>query len=363
MIKFFDLFSGAGGFRLAFENAGFQCVGHCEIDKHANKLYTNYFDTSKEKYFNDATTINTEDIPDFDILCAGFPCQSFSIAGQHGGFDDKRGQLFYEVIRILSDKKPKCFVLENVKNLLSHDCGRTFQTILKSLADLGYILQWQVINSKSYLPQNRERIFIVGFLGAKCFRQIFPAEIQERPTYCKINANINQKGVVLSNRDECLITDTANTIDANYQKGIGNQPRTAVLVGTLRTHNDGKGFREIKDGICPAIPARAREDGSGQPVISDGARIRRLTPLECFRLQGFPDEIVQKAYEVGISDAQLYKMAGNTVTVPVVYDIAQRIYKKMELVYGMGNSDYSRCFFTFSNWRFCNGLYRQKENC
>lgn len=327
MIKFFDLFSGTGGFRLAFEKAGFQCVGHCECDKHANKLYTNYFDTSKEKYYNDARTINTADLPDFDILCAGFPCQSFSIAGQHKGFDDERGQLFYEVLRILKDKRPKCFLLENVKNLLSHDFGCTFQKILKSLADLGYILQWQVVNSKYYLPQNRERVFIVGFLGAECFRQIFPAEIQERPTYNKINDCLNQKGVILSNRDECIFTDTANTIDANYQKGIGNQNRTGVLVGTLRTHNDGKGFREVKDCCCPAIPARAREDGSGQAVIFDGIKIRRLTPLECFRLQGFPDDIVQKAYETGISDAQLYKMAGNAVTVPVVFDIAQRIYK------------------------------------
>lgn len=326
MTKFFDLFSGAGGFRLAFERAGFKCVGHCENDKYANLLYTSYFDTSKEKYYNDARTINTNDLPDFDILCAGFPCQSFSIAGQHRGFEDERGELFFEIVRILKDKRPRCFILENVKNLLSHNNGETFQTILKSLADLGYILQWQVINSKSYVPQNRERIFIVGYLGEKSFRQIFPSEIQERQTYYKTNNNISSKGVLLSNRDECLFTDIANTIDANYQKGIGNQARTAVIVGTLRTYNDGKGLRKTKDNCCPAIPARAREDGSGQPVIME-CSVRRLTPLECFRLQGFPDDIVQKGYDLKISDSQLYKMAGNAVTVPVVYGIAEKIYE------------------------------------
>ncbi len=321
MTKFFDLFSGAGGFRLAFERAGFKCVGHCENDKYANKLYTSYFDTSKEKYFNDARTINTNELPDFDILCAGFPCQSFSIAGQHRGFEDERGELFFEIIRILKDKRPKCFVLENVKNILSHNNGETFQTILKSLADLGYILQWQVINSKSYVPQNRERIFIVGYLGEKSFRQILP---------------------LIGEYDEDIITNKADLIywknskakwvneQKTYFPVIKTQSdlcrQTLIKVGTLRTHNDGKGFRVTKDNYCPAIPARAREDGNGQPVIME-CSVRRLTPLECFRLQGFPDDIVQKGYDLKISDSQLYKMAGNAVTVPVVYGIAKKIYE------------------------------------
>lgn len=321
MTKFFDLFSGAGGFRLAFERAGFKCVGHCENDKYANKLYTSYFDTSKEKYFNDARTINTNELPYFDILCAGFPCQSFSIAGQHRGFEDERGELFFEIIRILKDKRPRCFVLENVKNILSHNNGETFQTILKSLTNLGYILQWQVINSKSYVPQNRERIFIVGYLGEKSFRQILP---------------------LIGEYDEDIITNKADLIywKNSKEKWVNEQKtyfpviktqsdlcrQTLIKVGTLRTHNDGKGFREIKNGYCPAIPARAREDGSGQPVIMEYS-VRRLTPLECFRLQGFPDDIVQKGYDLKISDSQLYKMAGNAVTVPVVYGIAKKIYE------------------------------------
>lgn len=371
MLKFFDLFSGMGGFRLAFEKAGFQCVGHCECDKHANKLYMNYFNTTKEKYFNDATTINTDELPDFDILCGGFPCQSFSIAGQQGGFDDERGQLFYEVIRILKDKKPKCFLLENVKNLLSHDFGRTFQKILKSLADLGYILQWQVINSKSYLPQNRERIFLVGFLTTECFRQIFPVTGTFKQDIIADTADL----IYWKNSREKWVNEKKNYVPAiKTQSDLCRQ--TLLKIGTLRTHNDGRGFREIKDGCCPAIPARAREDGSGQPIVLiknntkkgyepagigdsinisflnsktrrgrvgkglsqtletsctqatfDGVGIRRLTPLECFRLQGFPDDIYYKAKEINISDAQLYKMAGNAVCVPVVFDIAQRIFE------------------------------------
>lgn len=321
MTKFFDLFSGAGGFRLAFERAGFECVGHCENDKYANKLYTSYFDTSKEKYFNDARTINTNDLPDFDILCAGFPCQSFSIAGQKRGFNDERGELFFEVIRILKDKRPRCFVLENVKNLLSHNNGETFQTILKSLADLGYILQWQVINSKSYVPQNRERIFIVGYSSRECFRQILP-----------VFGSYGQD--IITNKADLIYWKNSKEKWVNEQKTyfpvIKTQTdlcrQTLIKVGTLRTHNDGKGFREIKNGYCPAIPARAREDGSGQPVIMEYS-VRRLTPLECFRLQGFPDDIVQKGYDLKISDSQLYKMAGNAVTVPVVYGIAKKIYE------------------------------------
>lgn len=321
MTKFFDLFSGAGGFRLAFERAGFECVGHCENDKYANKLYTSYFDTSKEKYFNDARTINTNDLPDFDILCAGFPCQSFSIAGGQKGFGDNRGQLFFEVVRILKDKRPRCFVLENVKNLLSHNNGETFQTILKSLADLGYILQWQVINSKSYVPQNRERIFIVGYSSRECFRQILP-----------VFRSYGQD--IITNKADLIYWKNSKEKWVNEQKTylpvIKTQTdlcrQTLIKVGTLRTHNDGKGFREIKNGYCPAIPARAREDGSGQPVIME-CSVRRLTPLECFRLQGFPDDIVQKGYDLKISDSQLYKMAGNAVTVPVVYGIAKKIYE------------------------------------
>lgn len=358
MLTFFDLFSGIGGFRLALEYAGFKCIGSCEIDKHASRLYKACYGTNNEVFYSDATTIDTSTMPDFDILTAGFPCQSFSIAGTRQGFDDKRGNLFFEIIRILKDKRPRYFILENVKNLLSIDNGKTFQTILKSLADLGYIVQWQLINSKFYLPQNRERVFIVGHLGAKCFRQIFyPAG------YDRENNGADKKTLVYwrNGKDKWVEENKTYVPALKTQSDYCRQ--TLLKVGSYRPcRKDGKIFREIKNGISPAIVARAREDGDAMPMIAipvltpgrlkkrqngrrfktnnepmftltaqdrhgifDGYRLRRLTPLECFRLQGFPDDIVQKAYEIGISDAQLYKMAGNAVTIPVVCDIAAKL--------------------------------------
>lgn len=260
-------------------------------------------------------------MPNFDILTAGFPCQSFSIAGQKRGFDDERGNLFFEITRILKDKRPRCFLLENVKNLLSHDSGKTFQRILKELADIGYILQWQVFNTKDYLPQNRERVFIVGYLGEKSFRKIFPP-------YPDVREDIEpdkQNFVYWKNsKDKWVDEKRDNVPSLKTHTDLCRQ--TLYKVGVLRTHKDQAGFRPMADFVSPTIPARARNDGSGQPVVLKiEYTLRRLTPLECFRLQGFPDEIVQKAYEIGISDAQLYKMAGNAVTVPIVCQIAKKI--------------------------------------
>ena len=149
-IRFFDMFAGIGGFRSGLEAVGgFECVGHCEIDKYANKAYNAIYDIKEtEVYFEDARKINPEDMPDIDLICGGFPCQSFSIAGKRGGFDDARGTLFFEIARIAAVKKPKYLLLENVPGLLSHDGGRTFATILGSLSDLGYDVAWQVLNSK-----------------------------------------------------------------------------------------------------------------------------------------------------------------------------------------------------------------------
>ena len=174
-LTFFDIFSGIGGFKIALERAGFKSIGFCDNDEYANKLYRAYFQNDKELFFDDVTTINTAELPDFDILCAGFPCQSFSIAGKRRGFEDTRGTMFFEVARILKDKTPKYFILENVKGLLSHDGGKTFQRILEILSDIGYSVQWQLLNSKFFgVPQNRERVYIVGCYGKECIGKIFP---------------------------------------------------------------------------------------------------------------------------------------------------------------------------------------------
>lgn len=310
----FDLFSGGGGFRQGAEKAGMKIVIHSEINKWAEKFYSQAFDTKEELYFNDATKIDTETLPDFDVLLAGFPCQAFSIAGKRQGFKDARGTLFFDVARILSDKRPRYFILENVKGLLSHDGGKTFQKILEILTDIGaYTVEWQLLNSKYFgVPQNRERIFIVGYPRRCGFGKIFPIGKTDE-FYFK------------ERKDTEKIHNIASTLKArDYADWNGN----FVKVGTLRTHKDGKGFREISDNTCPCILARAREDGSDQPVIYQTLRgnnsYRRLTPLECFRLQGFSDEVVQKG-RVDVSDAQLYKIAGNSVTVNVVYEICKRI--------------------------------------
>lgn len=324
MLKFFDLFSGCGGFRLAFENAGFKCIGFCECDKHAVNLYNAFFnDTNSEVYFNDAKKINPREIPKFDILTAGFPCQSFSIAGKKLGLNDTRGSLLFEVIRILQETKPKCVVLENVKGLFSTDNGNVFCFIVKALAELGYQVEWGLFNTKYFgLPQNRERVFIIGLLGEKCCGKILPLTINAKNNNSK---NSETSLIYWKNSRSQWVEENRKFINAlKTQSDLCRQQ--LIKVGTLRTYNDGKGFRAVSDNNCPAIPARAREDGSGQPIILEYS-LRRLTPLECFRLQGFPDDIVTKAYEIGISDAQLYKMAGNSVSIPVVQSIAEKIFK------------------------------------
>ena len=174
-LKIYDMFAGMGCFRIAFEKLGCKTVGYCEIDKYAKQFYENAYNTRNEVYNADARKIKTEELPAFDILCAGFPCQSFSIAGKRRGFEDTRGTMFFEIARILQDKRPRYFVLENVKGLLSHDGGQTFKTILKVLADIGYNVQWQVLNSKYFgVPQNRERVYTVGCYGKECIGKIFP---------------------------------------------------------------------------------------------------------------------------------------------------------------------------------------------
>lgn len=173
-IKFFDMFAGIGGFRSGLEAiGGFECVGYCEIDKYAKQAYEAMYDTGGELYFDDARKIVPEQLPDFDLLVGGFPCQSFSIAGARKGFDDTRGTLFFEIARIAAVKKPKYIYMENVPGLLNHDSGKTFETILHTLDELGYDVCWQVLNSKNFgVPQSRNRVFIIGYLRVQCAGEV-----------------------------------------------------------------------------------------------------------------------------------------------------------------------------------------------
>lgn len=287
-LTFFDIFSGIGGFRIGLERAGFKSAGYCDNNKYAVELYKNYYDTTEEFYFNDITTIKTEELPDFDILCAGFPCQPFSISGKRQGFEDTRGTMFFEVARILKDKKPKYFILENVRGLLNHEQGRTFEVIINTLHNIGYSVQWQLLNSKFFgVPQNRERVYIVGCLGKDYPPKVFPLNgiAQEKV-----------KSIV-----------TYPFIKRGSQSNVAYSPDG--IIGCLTT--GCAGFI----GDVPASKAKNIDD----------VTFRRPTPLECFRIQGFPDDMVKKAKEIGISDTQLYKMAGNAVTVNVAEAVARKL--------------------------------------
>ena len=290
-LRFLDLFAGIGGFRLALEQAGHKCVGFCEIDKFARQTYKANFNTEGEVEWHDITTVTDEDVRQLgrvDIITGGFPCQAFSVAGKRGGFEDTRGTLFFEIARIARILKPRYLLLENVKGLLNHSRGTTFATILNTLGELGYWVEWQILNSKDFgVPQNRERVFIVGHFGGEPRRKVFP------------------------------ITRSSGQALTELTQGLADAYRVYDPAGVARTLKAEAGGVGAKTGLY-AVPVLT-------PMTTEGVRIRRLTPLECFRLQGFPDEHFHNAKAAGVSDSQLYKQAGNAVTVNVVYEIARRL--------------------------------------
>lgn len=364
-MKFLDLFAGIGGFRLGMESAGHECVGFCEIDKFARKSYKAIHDTRGEIELHDITTVSDESIRRIgrvDIICGGFPCQAFSIAGARRGFEDTRGTLFFEIARFASILRPKLLFLENVKGLLNHDKGNTFKTIIGVLDELGYDVEWQVLNSKNFgVPQNRERVFIVGHLRGQCTRNVFPFRRESKEPNCqqpKIEIVGNTKnpngtgkgtGSVVYNPTGLVGTLLARDYKEPKQIAIPNEIKK---IGVLQPNFNQSGVVYGTDGIAPTI--RAYQGGGLEPKIiqrghgynrggehdiaptltsnsyhennhlSDGYRIRKLTPRECWRLQGFPDWAFDKAKEVN-SNSQLYKQAGNSVTVNVIEAIAMEL--------------------------------------
>lgn len=276
------------------------CIGYSEIDKYAIQIYEKHFPTHKN--YGDITKTKTEDLPDFDLLVGGFPCQAFSIAGKRRGFDDTRGTLFFEIARILGAKRPRLFLLENVKGLLSHDGGRTFATIIATIDELGYDCQWQVLNSKNFgVPQNRERVFIVGHLRGTPRPQVFPIIDSNSKTIKRFQGDVSGRGFT-SQQDRVY-----------FPEGI------MATLPAQRTENKINIFsKTVRSG------GRASPHGSKQNWDSyefDG-KVRRLTPLECERLQGFPDGWTEVE---GVSNTQRYKTLGNAVTVNVVRAIMERI--------------------------------------
>jgi len=403
-VKFIDFFSGVGGFRRGMELAGHECVGFCEFDKFAVASYTamhlmtekdrEYISTlpknkrvaeaGKEEYrhgewyANDIRRIFAEDIPKTDCWCFGFPCQDISVAGKQLGFNGARSSLFFRVMRLVQDleekDRPTYLFIENVKNLLSVNGGTDFLKLLIALDESGYDAEWQVINSADYVPQNRERVFVIGHLRGRSTTKVFPIERADRENSVQIIAHRegfrrNMQVFSPEGITESLDTGqgggrghyTAMPVFCDMSKSAGIQTYDKAFCLQARYHKGVCNRRKEISGICvPALtPDRAekrqngrRMKGNGEPMFTltgqdrhgvmistpDGMAfyaiwyekyqcyiaIRKLTPRECFRLQGWSDEYFNRA-ELVNSDSQLYKQAGNGVTVPVIYEIAKRM--------------------------------------
>jgi len=313
------------------------CCGYSEIDKYAIQIYEKHF--KGHKNYGNATRIIPKEIPDFDFLCGGFPCQAFSIAGKRGGFKDTRGTLFYEIARIVSVKRPKLLLLENVKGLLSHDRGRTFGTILATFSELGYICEWQVLNSKNFgVPQNRERVFIIGYPRGECRPEVFPiredGQGNNEEQLSGTETNERQDSQDTQNRRGC-------SLSRSEAKAL-NEPQYNKFVESNISQNLtalGKGAKPKCIVKIPSATKKGKEDKKYIPKTDDlanclttgkeaiekwtfeNSKIRRLTCVECERLQGFPD-----GWTEGISDTQRYKCLGNAVTVNVIQAIVERMF-------------------------------------
>lgn len=408
-IRFFDMFAGIGGFRSGLEAVGgFECVGYCEIDKYAKQAYEAIYNTESEVYFHDARTIEPKELPDIDLICGGFPCQSFSIAGKRGGFDDARGTLFFEIARIAAVKRPSYLLLENVPGLLSHDKGRTFATILGTLSKLGYDVAWQVLNSADFgVPQSRKRVYIIGYLREQCSGEILSfTEANGTPLIQSIPGRQGNR-VYSSEGLSCTLTsiaggfggksglyevelpikvktksgfqnahpgdsidlaypnmnsrrgrvgkEIAHTVPTGNTQGLffidlNEQPKLTQTARCITTRQDSgisnhKGehsgvFVEEARAILTPEKEKVRQQGRRmkdpeEPMFTITAqdrhgivrygKVRKLMPIECWRLQGFRDEQFYKAQKTRLSDAKLYKMAGNAVSVPVISALGRKI--------------------------------------
>lgn len=308
--KLIDLFAGTGAFSLAFEkNSKCECVFANDMMECSKKIYTlnnpNTIFTLKDLH-----EIDVNDIPSHDILCGGFPCQPFSIAGNKKGFDDDRSNIFWKIIEILKMHKPEIIILENVKNLKSHDKGNTFNIIETNLKSLGYFIKYAILdtNKITNIPQHRERIYIVGFLNKEKYEKFnfnFP-----KITQCKIS-DILEKNV----DDKYYYTDRFQVYD-KIQENVTKNISENVLYQYRRYY-----VRENKSNCCPTLTANMGGGGHNVPLLKDDKGIRKLTPRECFNLQGFPLD-----YKLpNVSDTSLYKLAGNAVSVPVVDLIVEKL--------------------------------------
>jgi DNA (cytosine-5)-methyltransferase 1 len=311
--RFLDLFAGIGGIRLAFQNLGGKCVFTSEWDTYSKKTYNANFG---EVPFGDITKISETEIPDHDILLGGFPCQPFSIAGvskknalgkAHGFLDETQGTLFFDVARIIKHKMPKAFMLENVKNLVSHDKGKTFTIIKEALKELGYSIHFKVLDGQHFVPQHRERIIIVGFNNS-----FFKGE--ETFEFPKMG---DTKFAI---RD--ILEDE---VDPKYTLSDKLWNYLQEYAKKHKAKGNGFGFGLTKlDGVSRTMSARYYKDGSEILIPQEGKNPRRLTPRECARLQGFPDSFI-----IPVSDNQAYKQFGNSVVTPLIQAVGKHIIKEI----------------------------------
>lgn len=307
MLKTIDLFAGIGGIRIGFENAGVESVFSNDFDPACKETYDLNFKTSK-LHVQDLREIEPNSLPNFNFLLGGFPCQAFSIAGHRQGFNDdkNRGNLFFYIAEILKVKQPDGFLLENVKNLISHDFGKTFQTIQDILSDLNYHIKFQVLNTMDYgnVPQNRERIYIVGFKDSQqCMKFSFPTPI------------------TLTKSIKDVLEETVAQKYYYNGKPLYDRIKDDVVDENKVYQWRRQYVRENKKNVCPTLTANMGTGGHNVPIIKDSVGIRKLTPLECLRLQGFPDSYVLP----DVTDSILYKQIGNSVSVPVIERIAKNI--------------------------------------
>ena len=311
-MKFIDLFAWIWGIRIWFQNAWFQCVFSNDFDKNAKITYDLNIDKADELTLWDIQLISSDNIPSFDILCGGFPCQPFSIAWYREGFEDQKGRwnLFFDIIRILKDKKPQAFLLENVKNLKTHNKGHTMKVIYEQLTNLWYHVTDKVLNSMEYwnVPQNRERIYIIWFLDVEVFKKFkFPEKIP-----------------LTTNISDCL----EDTVDEKYyykNSKVYDKIKGDITEEWVLYQRRRKYVRENKSWVCPTLTANMVTGGHNVPLLIDKKGIRKLTPRECANFQGFPRDFKLPP----IADSHLYKQFWNSVSVPVI----ERIAKNMHLAF------------------------------
>ncbi len=329
MYKFIDLFAGIGGIRIAFESSGAMCVASSEIDENARKTYYTNFN---EYPLGDIKKIEANELPDFDIVAGGFPCQPFSIGGLRKGFDDIRGTLFFEIARIVNEKKPKVIFLENVSGLVSHDGGKTLSVIESTLENIGYSFGWKVMNACDYgIPQNRNRWYCVcfrkdlniGFKNSqKCSVVDSPVEYFVFPNKCDLKYTLND--VVLANvPNDYNISDIAEKNINKYFKDFKSSNRYVDSNITIANEIRASRCNFRCDGISPCLTAKMGTGGNNVPVYVAG--MRKLTEKECLKIMGFPEW-----FKISKNSMNSYKQIGNSVVVPIIEDLANKIMKILE---------------------------------